>query len=151
AAGSATGLFVLVAIVGALLVRRTAPRTRLLTAAASVVCAAILLPFLPRVMGRPQLYDSLWSDRGRLGGIRAAWTAPWPDVVFGRGLGVGTNTSVTLTPSVTVGARLDVGGHAFMTDSTATLLLYQTGILGAVAFYALLALAAWRHREARVF
>jgi hypothetical protein len=116
--------------------------TRLVRSSWGVVAisaAAVLLTvaLVPSLTGRA---DVLASPRGRLQTLFDILDDGLLTVVFGRGLGHGTNTAAALGE-----------GAARGLDSTVTLLVAQGGLLTLIAVYALLFRAFLRGRDERPF
>jgi hypothetical protein len=151
--GSATGWITLGLFWGLLAMSNSKPESRLRWSLALVAVGLLTIVWLPAFVGRPDLFDSVFGRGGRVEGllavVRSSTTAT---LLWGSGLGAGTNTAVSvfgsgLTPlASSVPLRILGAG-----DSTVTSLLGQLGLTGIVAFYAVLAVAAWRHSPARIF
>jgi hypothetical protein len=121
---------------------RRAGRPLLLASMLFLVVAAVGLPWMT---GRPHILDSFW---GRVDTVALRFSgAPAHVIIWGQGLGAATNTANLLfLDRTTLKAQ---GGPLFVADSTPTLLLAQTGVLGLVAIYGLIATAAYRDAQAR--
>jgi hypothetical protein len=109
--------------------------------------AGILLWQLPRVTGRPDLYDSL-TGRGRIAlGQFTQSESSW-ELIFGRGLGAGTNTAANLLMDW---QTREADGYSenivFISDSTPLTLTAQLGLTGCILFYGILLLAGLRDRQ----
>jgi hypothetical protein len=148
ASGSATGLVMLgaVGVAQALFGRRRPGRvaraglgTALVTASL-VVAGSLLLALV-----RPDVLDSL---SGRLRGMRTLFDAPSASVLFGRQIGLGTNTAsqllVGLENDVPVAGPMPGGG-----ESAVSALILQTGVVGLALFVVALGLAWGRNNPAR--
>ncbi len=114
-----------------------------------VVIGAMGLVALPWLTGRPEVFTSMF---GRILGIQLLLSeAPGPvTVLFGEGLGVGTNAAVHwLRHVVDHGAAVPIlvlrGGG----NSTVQSLINQIGVVGCLGFYGLLACGAWSDIRAR--
>ena len=139
------GLF----LMGALINRLGPHRRRFIVIAGSIVLLALVV-FLPDLLGRPRLFESLW---GRIDGLVSmlAGKAFW-EMLFGSGLGVDTNTAGMLVRML--------GAESFprysqvpsgAAESMLTSLLTQLGLVGTLLFYGVLAWAATRDPQARMF
>ncbi len=140
--GSATGLVMLAAVGVAqvLFVHRPVRWGRL--AALGVLTAAAGFALY---LGRPDVLD---SAAARVRAMRTVLDGPLPDVLFGRGIGLGTNAS--FQSPVGIGNILPAAGNpAIGGDSAVSSLLLQTGVVGAALFFAALALAWKRCPAAR--
>ena len=139
------GLFLMVA-----LIERVGPDRRRLTVIAASFLLLVLVMFLPDLIGRPRLFESLW---GRVDGFRTVLAGkPFWEGLFGSGLGVDTNTTGMLVRMLGADAfpryaRLPSGAA----ESMLTSLLTQLGLVGTLLFYGVLAWAAMRDSPARVF
>ncbi|WP_040881877.1 hypothetical protein [Mariprofundus ferrooxydans] len=108
----------------------------------------LFIIMLPGIVQRPDVYDSLWGRlftfEGYLSGL--------PDVqtlLFGQGLGAGTNAALNIMMNWQGGFQeVKISSKLFTADSTPLALLAQVGIVGVIAFYLLLAYAAWRDAKA---
>ncbi len=139
------GLFLLLA-----LIERAGPdHRRFIVIAGSFLLLALVL-FLPDLIGRPRLFESLW---GRVDGLRMVLVGkPFWEGLFGSGLGVDTNTTGMLVrilgpDSFPRYARLPSGAA----ESMLTSMLTQLGLVGTLLFYGALAWAAARDHQARMF
>lgn len=134
--GSATGLVMLAAVgvAQALFVDRPVRWGRL--AALGVLTAAAGFALY---LGRPDVLD---SAAARVQAMGTVLEGPLPDVVFGRGIGLGTNAS--FQAHVGLGINLPAAGNpAIGGDSAVSSLVLQTGVVGASLFFAALGFA-WR-------
>jgi len=108
----------------------------------------LLVTMLPSIVQRPDVYDSLW---GRLYTFEG-YVSGLPDVytlLFGQGLGAGTNAALNIMMNWQGGFQeVKISSRLFTADSTPLALLAQLGITGLLAFYLLLAYAAWRDETA---
>jgi hypothetical protein len=151
--GSATGLLCL-SFLALMLARRRLPQWVLpWDALALVLLMLAVMLILPGVLGRDDLYESIWSEGGRVGVLHMAIVAHTPmEVLFGRGLGVNTNLALNLLGSAgqnALGAANPT--EALPTDSTFVGLVIQIGLLGTILFYAALFWAGRRDPSARLF
>ena len=145
ASGSATGLAGLVAA-GAFAAGRAARGRRALLLVAGLV-AFSLVAGVVLVGSRPDVGDSAASRASMLG---RAFAAPVRDVVFGRGLGAGTNAEQQLRWLPGGAERASAAGPE-AGDSAAGALLAQTGLAGLALGAAALAQAWARRPELRPF
>ncbi|MES2632419.1 MAG: hypothetical protein V4669_05575 [Pseudomonadota bacterium] len=139
---SATGLACAV-VLCAVMVQRTMGGARGVGIALAFLLGVGMLALvgLPALLGRPDLFDSVASETGRLANLQQAVLGqPAAQALFGKGLGVNSNAALSIGVA---------GG--LPTDSSLTGLIYQVGILGTCLFYALLAWAGWRDRQAAPF
>jgi hypothetical protein len=140
--GSASGLVMLAAVgvAQALFVHRPVPWGRLATLGVLTVAAGFAL-----FLGRPDVLD---SAAARVQGTAAVLNGPLPSVVFGRGIGLGTNASfqahVGLERFLPAARTPAIGG-----DSAVSSLMLQTGVIGVTLFFAALGLAWRRCHDAR--
>ncbi len=137
--GSATGLVLLVLWAATSLLRRAPGHLKMFLFAACVGAALLAAPRLPQVLGRDTVFQGLTP---RVAALRATLERPGAyRLLFGDGIGHGTNALANLTLGATGGSG----------DSVPVSLLRQMGLLGAAAFYLAL-VAAWRSDPAaRVF
>jgi len=117
---------------------------------AAVSGAAAIIILLPEISGRWNIMDSLW---GRLLPIELYLEQnSMISLLFGQGLGVGTNTAANLLMDWQAN---QAPGYAattiFIADSTPMALIAQIGLLGVVTFYLLLAYAARKDPVAAPF
>ncbi len=134
--GSATGLVMLAAVglVEVLFVHRPVRWGRLTALGVLTVTAGFAL-----YLGRPDVLD---SAAARLKAMGPILEAPLADVVFGRGIGLGTNAS--FQTQVGLGNDLPAAGlPALGGDSAVSSLVLQTGVVGLALFSWALGLA-WR-------
>ena len=152
ASGSGTG-FVMLAALAAWIAFERLPRRHVIWGAATTALVGVLLAwFLPALTNRPDIYDSLFAKGGRVEQLLGVVSEnDFLANMVGRGLGVGANqTSIlaVLKPSLQTALQ---GTAPFYADSTVTSLLMQLGLVGLVAFYAMLCWAFVRDRVARPF
>jgi len=151
--GSGTGL--VCAALGLLLIARRRVnkqwRTAATSAGALAVAAALLM--LPNLTGRENIFDSIGTSRGRVAVLHSAlFERGAAEVLFGSGLGVNTNTALSLaTPGSREGMHPSGPIAHAPTDSTLTGLVIQIGLLGTLMFYGALLWAASRDVRARPF
>ncbi len=113
------------------------------------VFGVIALLALPWLTGRPEVFASLF---GRVLWIQLLFSeAPGPvTVLFGQGLGVGTNAAVHwLRYAADHGAEVPLWLLHGGSHSTVQGLISQVGVVGGVGFYGLLAYGAWGDARAR--
>ena len=153
AGGSGAGI-VLMFLTAMLQAWRIVPpeRRRMLLGAGAAI-ALVLVFALPLITQRPQIYDSLFGLGGRSDKVAEVWQASTPvQRVFGEGMGYGTNMAINLVSAADGAVReayLDT--NLFYADSTVTSFLEQFGLLGPLAWIALMCWAAWRDPVARPF
>jgi hypothetical protein len=142
ASGSATGVVALLIWAAAASIRAVARERRLAVTAFWLVCAAALLPNLPTVLGRDTVFKGAFGSEGRLGTLLATVEdVDAPRLLFGRGLGAGTNALANLNRNPAVGSG----------DSAITSLIRQVGLVG-TGVLVLFVVLAWRgDRLARPF
>lgn len=129
---------------------RVAPRYRQWVRIGGMVGIIPLFLLLPWITGRWDIMDSLW---GRLVPFEQyLGNLDMTTLLFGQGLGVGTNSVMSLLhlfPGLLPAGT--ASGAVFISDSTPTALIAQMGAVGLVLFYGLLAYAAWHDRKSAVF
>ena len=143
--GSATGLVGLV-VAGAVAAALAARRRRALLPVAGLVAFSLAAGFA-LVSSRPDLGDSAASRAAMLG---RAFSGPVRVLVFGQGLGAGTNAERQLRWLPGSEGRERAAGPE-TGDSAAAALLAQTGLVGLALGGAALAQAWARRRELRPF
>jgi len=147
----AMSLFLLMLVLGQVPVHR-----RGWVAAGAAVLAAPLLVLLPELLGRPQIFDSVLAEGGRLETFKlTVLDKSALQLWFGQGLGVNTNIALNLQQTEQVDNAV-AGAVASApalrpTDSTLTALMVQLGAVGTGLFYALLFWAARKDATARPF
>lgn len=153
ASGSGTGLVALFAWGAALLLQRQNGVRRWLAGAGLVVLAAGMIAALPVITQRPDIYDSLFADGGRVQKLHEVMRMTnATESLVGRGLGFGTNTATNLVDLSSLPVPTLMGAaQPFYADSTVTMLFTQLGAVGIAAFYLLLAWAFRRDRAAQPF
>jgi hypothetical protein len=139
---SATGLACAMLACAALIHGRVGGRRGFVMALAFLLAAGLFaFVGLPQLLGRPDLFQSVASDTGRLAILHSALFEQTPaHALFGGGLGVNTNAALSMAA---------IGGVP--TDSSLTGFIFQVGLVGAGLFYATLCWAGWRDRQAAVF
>jgi len=150
ASGSATAWLALLVFLLALWGDRTEksrPRVALLFAV--MLCLALLWA-MPTLVGRVEVFDSVFGPDARMDEILSAFGSG-SGLLIGNGVGVSTNAAITL--NATNPALLgSVPANAFsMVESTVASLIRQSGLPGLLAFYVMLAWAYWHDRRARIF
>ncbi len=148
AAASAAALLLYLVVLGQGFARAIArsSRARWLVLLIATVALTLALPWLT---GREEILTSVF---GRMDKIqRVIIEAPGPlTLLFGEGLGVGTNAAVHWRVFVAAEvAELPSTWWFAGSDSTVHSLIGQIGLVGGAGFYALLAWAAWRDARAR--
>ena len=151
--GSATGWITLILFWGLLALLKIKRQSRLRWSVVLMAVVLLTVLCLPALVGRQDLFNSVFGGGGRLEGLIAvARSGTIIQLLWGSGLGSVTNTATSafingLTPLAgTVVPEIFGAG-----DSTVTSLLAQLGLTGVVAFYGMLAVAAWQHRRTRIF
>jgi hypothetical protein len=152
ASGSGTGMAMLAAISGWLLLARM-PDRRLLVGAALAIAASVLVWLLPVVTQRADIYDSVFGHGGRWEKLEEVVSAN--DLranVVGRGLGMGTNQAALLAERGAKQVPDSIkAGQPFYADSTVTWFVVQLGAVGLLAFYLVLGWAFAVDAKARQF
>ena len=111
-----------------------------------------LLAALPYLAQRPAIYDSLLGREARVGSlVRLLEQATPAQLLFGQGVGFGTNSAMTLLKDAPEALPITSTGEKFSADSTVTIMFTQLGVMGVLLFYAVLAWAFIRKPEARGF
>ena len=107
--------------------------------------AASLVLALPLLTQRPDAWNSIAAAGGRIDTLAQVLRANSPmQTLVGHGLARGSNLAANLQGrGLEAGATPGITVESFHADSTVTMLLVQVGVLGVLAFYALLAWA-WR-------
>lgn len=145
AAGSASGL-VLLLVLAAWIAWQALPSSRKpIGTVVAVACIALLLIGLPMLTNRPDVWNSVLAGGGRLDTLIDVVRANnWAQNLFGHGLSIGSNqaTNLAAVGMQTMQSPL-ASNNAFYADSTVTMLLAQLGVVGVLAFYAML---AWAYR-----
>ncbi|MHC4139513.1 MAG: hypothetical protein ACYSR1_06640 [Planctomycetota bacterium] len=76
----------------------------------------------------------------------------WYELLFGRGLGAGTNTAVNLLMDWEASTAHGAGNHTvFIADSTPLMLTAQIGLIGLFMIYGILFLAIRNDPQSRIF
>ena len=153
ASGSGAGavgmlLFILLAAWGAVPAYR-----RGWLAVGAAMGAALLWGLLPEILGRPDIFDSVFGRHGRLDTIKeTALSQDAVPLLFGQGLGTGSNLAWNLEHNTSAGvAQAPSAASIGAGDSTLTALMIQLGAVGPLRFYGLLLWAARRDATARPF
>ncbi len=108
----------------------------------------LLLPFLT---GRVNVFESLWG-RLLVYKIHLLTGTGWFELLFGRGLGAGTNTAVNLLMDWSANSMHGGGSHfVFVADSTPLMLITQIGVVGLFLVYGVLLFAARIDPQSRIF
>ncbi len=116
------------------------------------VLAAILLAALPYLVQRPTIYDSVLGREARVGSlVRLVEQATPQQLLFGQGVGFGTNSGMTLLKDAPEALPVTSTGEKFSADSTVTIMFTQLGVIGVLLFYAVLIWAFVRKPKARGF
>jgi hypothetical protein len=143
AAGSGTGL-VLLGLLAAWFGWLALPRRRRIPGASVGVAGFLVLLFaLPALTHRPDVWDSVQAQGGRVDTLASVLRENTVgESLIGQGLALGTNQATNLSAMGLRTARTPLeSGEPFHADSTITALLVQVGLVGVLAFYAMLAWA----------
>ena len=149
--GSATALFLLLFASVATLWSKIDNRYRKWLLCGGIASSVFLFLLLPLLTGRAVIYYSLW---GRLSLYKEhIFTgSEWYELLFGRGLGAGTNTAVNLLMDWQASTAHGVVSHTvFVADSTPLMLISQVGFIGLFLVYGLLFLAVRNDPQSRIF
>ena len=105
---------------------------------------------LPELSGRVHLMDSLW---GRIFVVTEYFqNTQLPTIIFGNGLGVGTNTAASLFTDWSSNQPIGLPKTTvFIADSMLMALTAQLGLIGVTLYYYLLFYAAERDNQASLF
>jgi hypothetical protein len=153
AAASATGL-VCLGLLGAVFgIQAASKHRRALMLGLAGVALGLVVAGLPALTGRADVFSSLLNSPARaamlVGALRDRGGL---DFWFGRGLGFATNAAKNLWEYRLSGQPPSAGaGRPVIADSTLTLLVEETGVVGLGLYVTLLAWASWRDRPLRVF
>ncbi|MBT3879722.1 MAG: hypothetical protein HON76_14335 [Candidatus Scalindua sp.] len=149
--GSATSLFLLLFAYVAILWSKIDNRFRKRLLFGGITGSVFLFLLLPSLTGRVAIYHSLWG-RFSLYKEYIFTGSGWCELMFGRGLGAGTNTAVNLLMDWQDSASHGVGNHVvFVADSTPLMLISQIGFVGLFMVYGLLFLAIRNDPQTRIF
>lgn len=147
ASTTASALLLYLLVVGYLLVPAggVQKRTRIVLI---LVSLAVVLA-LPWLTGRPDVFASLFGRIQRIQVVLSEEPGA-VTVLFGQGLGVGTNAAVHwLRYAFDLGVAVPSLTARMGSDSTIQSLISQIGVVGCVGFYGLLAQGAWVDARAR--
>lgn len=150
-ARSGTGLALLLILTGWVAATRVRPRASPRARLALLLLLVALAAALPQVLGRPDLYTSIF---GRLDGLaRYLDVADRVTIWWGDGLGAGTNAMRNWIRAHPTDWRegLPFAMRLRDPDSSLTLLLMQVGLLGVMGFYGLVLWACRSDPGARPF
>jgi hypothetical protein len=150
ASGSATAWLVLLLFLLALSAGRTEKTHPVVAFPVAVILCLALLWTLPTLVGRVEVFDSVFGPGARMDEILSEFRSG-PELLIGNGLGVSTNAAMTLqeiSPALLASAPANVFS---IVESTAAALIRQSGLPGLLAFYLVLAWAFWRDGRARIF
>jgi hypothetical protein len=150
--GSATGILSILIFLSILSVSQYRGRYRSVIAGLLIGSISIVFFFLPALVGRDDLFDSIFSEKGRIGTLQNVISSNnVAENIFGKGLGYGTNIMLNVFERDS-GDNLQAHGQfVYESDSTITQLLSQVGVIGMVLFYAILFVAMIRDRRASIF
>lgn len=141
ASGSGTGLVALLVVALLYALEGSTDRRRVLIAAAALVSFALLIPALPFLTRRADLFTSVLGANARFDNLIEVWrSADVAEIAFGRGLGHGANVLKNLGLSI-----------ERPTDSAVVAILVELGLFGVASFYALLTWGMLRHVALRPF
>lgn len=149
--GSATALFLLLFASAAFLWTKFNRRHRMWLLYGSIASGVAIFFFLPLLTGRADVHNSLW---GRLFVYKEHLSIglEWYELLFGRGLGAGTNTAVNLLMDWQANTAHGAGSHTvFVADSTPLMLIAQVGLIGLFMIYGILFLAVRNDPQSRIF
>lgn len=149
--GSGTGMLVLFCFLAFLALRKVPGPRKWQIAGALAVLGALLLAVLPMLTVRPDIYNSIFASTGRVSKLTEAISDFGTlEILFGRGIGVGTNAANDFFNAgwhILGLENVEMEGYA--ADSMVTVLMIQLGIVGVLLFYGLLLWAFLRDRQAR--
>jgi hypothetical protein len=149
--GSATALLLLLFAFTAAFWTKMSQRYRKWLIYGGIAGGIVMFYLLPLLTGRFDVHNSLW---GRLSLFKEhTFTgSEWYELLFGRGLGAGTNTAVNLLMDWQASTAHGAGSHTvFVADSTPLMLISQIGFIGFFLVYGLLFLAVRNDLQARIF
>jgi len=149
--GSATALILSVVAFGMWAVSMVPDRWKQAVRLTALGVLFLIALSLPQMVARYDVLDSLW---GRIEFATDYWAhrPPAAQVVFGKGLGIGSNVVTSALAQSTSLSKPSVDLFHARTDSTPLALVNQTGIVGMLLFYLMLGVAAWKdHRAAPVY
>lgn len=151
--GSATGLLCMALFFFVLLRQRVGAKWRPIILAVGALAVGLVMWSLPTLTGRPDVFNSVGAEGGRLSNLLAVLLERSPlRVALGDGLGVNTNAALNLFEHSVANASGSVSATTLApTDSTLTGLLIQIGAVGTLLFYGSLLWAALRDPVARPF
>lgn len=143
---SATALILLVVILLGIVMGRVGTRYRRWALRGGLVLFSLVVVCLPGLTGREDIYDSVSGRielfREHIAGFSAS------ELIFGKGLGIGTNTAANLFMNWQKKVAPGYGEQVvFVADSTPLNLFAQTGMVGLLLFYAMLLKSAWEDRQ----
>ena len=149
--GSGTALFLLLFASVATLWSEIDNRYRKWLLCGGIAGSVFLFLLLPLLTGRFDVHNSLWG-RLLLFKEHIFTGSEWYELLFGRGLGAGTNTAVNLLMDWQAGTAHGAGSHTvFVADSTPLMLISQVGFIGLFLVYGLLFLAVRNDTQSRIF
>ncbi|MSR12851.1 MAG: hypothetical protein EXR84_13890 [Gammaproteobacteria bacterium] len=145
--GSATALVLSVVMISIWAVLAVPHAWRMIVRMASLAILAVTVLTMPKLVERPDVFDALW---GRIEPATDYWNhrPPVAQILFGKGLGLGSNVMNSALAQSTTIAKPTVDLFHARTDSTPLALVNQIGIVGCLLFYLMLGVAAWRDRRA---
>jgi hypothetical protein len=152
ASASGTGIICLMGLVAYFVFIRFPEKSRAYPIIIVAVATPLFLWKLPEIANRPGLYESVFGEEGRVGNLLTLVDqSNTRQLLIGRGLGFGTNASLTALKDGPTALPTMATGEKFSADSTVTVLFIQLGLIGIASFYGLLAWAFLRDQSARPF
>lgn len=149
--GSATALLLLLFAFTAAFWTKMNQRYRKWLIYGGITGGLVMFYLLPLLTSRFDVHNSLWG-RLLLFKEHTFTGSEWYELLFGRGLGAGTNTAVNLLMDWQAGTAHGAGSHTvFVADSTPLMLISQVGFIGFFLVYGLLFLAVRNDLQARIF
>lgn len=149
--GSATAILLLFFVSAAALCSKMNRQYRKWLLFTCIAGGVVLFFLLPEITGRATIYD---SPLGRLLIYKEHIFEglDWRELLFGRGLGAGTNTAANLFMDWQADTGHGAGDRiVFVADSTPLMLIAQIGIIGLFLVYGVLFLAICVDQQARIF
>ena len=149
--GSATALVLLLVAFTVAVWMKMKQRYRKWLLYGGIAGGLVVFYLLPILTGRGDVHNSLW---GRLSLYKdhIFTGSEWHELLFGRGLGAGTNTAVNLLMDWQVNTAYEAGSHTvFVADSTPLMLTAQIGLIGLFMIYGILFLAVRNDPQFRIF
>jgi hypothetical protein len=152
ASGSGAATLLLFVLACWMAIQRLPHARRVTATAGAALVAGVLYLALPILTQRPQIYDSLFAEGGRVEkALTVLREASQLQAIAGSGIGPGSNAAVNLASASSARVREAFGSIEFFPDSTVIMLLIPLGLLGVASWFALLAWGFVRDRRARPF